>query len=197
MPLHCAATRPKFLNVPSFSFSKPCDLLTLEILENQTWVTIFNDFLFSSVSSLALWRRLPLEGPGGKFLGTLERTQSSGTVTSEPGPPTTFWPRKRAHEALLNISVPLFFFFVFWDSFGSNVKTAKKNSLWATRIVDDVTFSTFLFRKVLHFMSSYPFLYPFLTKKVETSNMVHKLSMDRGNNRNTINNDINSDTAHR
>ena len=30
IPLHCAATRPKFLNVPSFSFVKPYDLLTLD-----------------------------------------------------------------------------------------------------------------------------------------------------------------------
>ena len=44
MPLHCAAIGPKFLNVLSFSFSKPCDRLTLEILSvwgqliNYAWV---------------------------------------------------------------------------------------------------------------------------------------------------------------
>ena len=57
MPLHCAATRPKFLNIPSFSSPNPVTCW-LEILENRTYVTMFNDFLFSSVSSLALWCRL-------------------------------------------------------------------------------------------------------------------------------------------
>ena len=57
MPLHCAATRPKFLNVPSFSFPNPVTY----VLTRDTWesnITIFNDCLFSSVSSLALWCRL-------------------------------------------------------------------------------------------------------------------------------------------
>ena len=57
MPLHCAATRPKFLNVPSFSFPNPVTY----VLTRDTWksnITIFSDFLFSSVSSLALWCQL-------------------------------------------------------------------------------------------------------------------------------------------
>ena len=59
MPLHCAATRPKFLNVPSFS-SKSRDLLTKGYLRiEHMYVTIFNDFfVFFRLLSLALWCRL-------------------------------------------------------------------------------------------------------------------------------------------
>ena len=53
MSLHFAPTWPKFLNVPFFSFFKPCDLLTmyrfLRIEHNN-----LNHFLFSSVSSSML-----------------------------------------------------------------------------------------------------------------------------------------------
>ena len=42
MPLHCAATRPKFFNVPSLFFSKPCDLLTRDTSESN--ITFLNDF---------------------------------------------------------------------------------------------------------------------------------------------------------
>ena len=52
MSLHSAASRPKFLNVPSFSFFKPCYLLTLDSWESN--ITILNNFLFSSVSSSRL-----------------------------------------------------------------------------------------------------------------------------------------------
>ena len=58
MPLHCAATRPKFLNVPFFLFRT---LWSMYWLPRDTWelnITIFNDFLFSSVSSLAFWCQL-------------------------------------------------------------------------------------------------------------------------------------------
>ena len=56
MPSHCAATRPKFLNVPLFLFQTlwPFD-------SRDTWelnITVFNVFLFSPLSSLALWRGL-------------------------------------------------------------------------------------------------------------------------------------------
>ena len=57
MPLHCAAIRPKFLNVPSVSFPNPVTYW----LGRATWesnITIFIDFLSSSVFSLALWCRL-------------------------------------------------------------------------------------------------------------------------------------------
>ena len=43
----------KILECSFFFFSKPCDLLTRDTWESK--MTIFNDFLFSSVSSLALW----------------------------------------------------------------------------------------------------------------------------------------------
>ena len=46
MSLHCAATRPKFLNVYFFSFSNPVACLD-DILENQH-NTIFNDFFVLS-----------------------------------------------------------------------------------------------------------------------------------------------------
>ena len=53
MPLHCAATRLKFLNVPSFSFLKPCDLPTdsrfLRIEHNN-----FEQFLLSSSVSSSM-----------------------------------------------------------------------------------------------------------------------------------------------
>ena len=51
MPLHCAATRPKFLNVPLFS--KPCDLLTRDTWESN--ITIFNIFfVFFRLLSITL-----------------------------------------------------------------------------------------------------------------------------------------------
>ena len=55
MPLHCAATRPNFLNDPSFSFSNP---VTDWLDPWESNMTIFDDFLFSPVSSLALWCQL-------------------------------------------------------------------------------------------------------------------------------------------
>ena len=42
MPLHCATTRSEFLNV-YFYFSNPVTCLG-DILENRTYITIFNDF---------------------------------------------------------------------------------------------------------------------------------------------------------
>ena len=55
MPLHCAATRPNFLNVYFFRF-KPCGLSWRYSWESN--ITMFNIFLFSPVSSLALWCQL-------------------------------------------------------------------------------------------------------------------------------------------
>ena len=49
MPFHCEATRPKFLNVPSFSLFQ-----TLWPIDSNSWesnITVLNILLFSSVSS--------------------------------------------------------------------------------------------------------------------------------------------------
>ena len=61
MPLHCAAARPKFLNVQYLSFSNPADCLD-EISENQKHVSIFNVFfVFFRPLYLALWCRLVID----------------------------------------------------------------------------------------------------------------------------------------
>ena len=60
MPLHCAATKPNFLNVYIFFFFKPCGWPTCldDILENGTW-QCFMFFCFTpSPLYLALWCRL-------------------------------------------------------------------------------------------------------------------------------------------
>ena len=58
MPLHCAATRPKILKVPSFSFLKPCDLLIdsrfLRIEHNN----FDRFFVFSRLFYVARWCQL-------------------------------------------------------------------------------------------------------------------------------------------
>ena len=103
------------------------------------------------------------EGQGG-VSGTLERAQSSGTITSASGPPTIFSPQKRAHMDLLNLNIPCLHVFVFFNSFGNKVNTTKKKLTWIHQNRRRRVVSTFLFRKLPHFMSSYPLLYPFLTK---------------------------------
>ena len=54
MPMYCAATRPKFLNVYFFSFSNPVACLD-DMLENLTYLTFFIDcFVFSCLPSSTL-----------------------------------------------------------------------------------------------------------------------------------------------
>ena len=53
MPLHCAATSPKFLNVQYFVLFKSCGLSWRDYWELN--ITILMFFCFFSVSSLSLW----------------------------------------------------------------------------------------------------------------------------------------------
>ena len=55
MPLHCAATRPKFLNVPSFSFFKPCDLPFDSIFLRIEHNNFERLFVFFRLFYVALW----------------------------------------------------------------------------------------------------------------------------------------------
>ena len=74
MPLHCAATRLKFLHVQYFVFFKPClwPVLTRFLrIEHKN----IDDFLFSSFSPLAFWCWLVIH------FRLVRRSATSGTET--------------------------------------------------------------------------------------------------------------------